>query len=296
MRPRNDPELDDPAEPPTPRRGALPLLEFVAGIAAPLTIATALLGYVGWIRSRAYFGYFGLNTSLVSYTPQDYLLQSAPVGFGAILVLVLAGTVLLTVDRVTAHGLSLISRTLETRIRRALVGVGLILVVASLWTAAPQATIGVLPATSGAMLLGIGAFMVLRFGGRQRRDVQPILPPIGIGLAVVALALAAFWAATVHAEDLGRGAAESVDRDPRRLSVVTVYSREPLDLPGANVSPVRIADENQQWSYRYTGARLLIYSNNRWFLMPEPSSSAYRSSVSILPDSDAIRVEVAVPH
>jgi hypothetical protein len=288
--------LDNPAEPSTPQRGTLQMLEFVAGIAAPLTLATALLAYVGWIRSRAYFGYFGLNTSLVSYTPQDYLLQSAPVGFGAILVLVLAGTVLLTVDRATAYGLSLVSRTHEIRIRRALVGVGLILIVFSLWSAAPQATMGVLPSTSGAMLLGIGAFMVLRFGGRQRQDVQPIVPSIGIGLAVVALALAAFWAATVHAEDLGRGAAESVDRDPRRLSVVTVYSREPLDLPGANVTPVRMADENQQWNYRYTGARLLIYSNDRWFLMPEPSSSIYRSSVSILPDTDAIRVEVAVPH
>jgi hypothetical protein len=54
-------------------------------------------------------------------------------------------------------------------------------------------------------------------------------------------------------------------------------------------------DQDDQWSYRYTGARLLLYSNNRWFLIPEQSTESYRSSVTVLPDTDKVRVEVAAP-
>jgi hypothetical protein len=77
---------------------------------------------------------------------------------------------------------------------------------------------------------------------------------------------------------------------------VTVYSREPLDLPGANITPSRLFDEDQHWKYRYTGARLLIYANSRWFLISEPKISPYRSAISIVPDIPEVRVEVAVPE
>jgi hypothetical protein len=121
-----------------------------------------------------------------------------------------------------------------------------------------------------------------------------LLPPATVGFAVVVLALAGFWATTVYAQNLGVGAAEAIDRDPRILPVVTVYSREPLDLPGTNVVAYRIMDQDSRWNYRYIGARLLTYSNSRWFLIPEPASRTYRSSVTVLPDTDKIRVETAV--
>jgi hypothetical protein len=102
--------------------------------------------------------------------------------------------------------------------------------------------------------------------------------------------------ATVYARDIGRGAAQDVDRDLQSLAVVTVYSRDPIDFPGANINAERTFKEDEKWSYRYTGARLLLYSNNRWFLIPEPKSPPYRSSVTVLRDTEAIRVEVAVPE
>ncbi len=270
------------------------IVESVSTVVAPLALVTAGLGYIGWIRTREFYGYFGLSPSLFSYSPQDYVLRSAPVGFGAILLLGLAGAVLLGLDRVLTRLLEGRGRR-ETWARRALVGLGATLVLVSLGGAATAASVAVMPPIAGAVLLALGVIVFLRFGAGSQGRVG-LLPPAAVGLAVVMLALAGFWATTVYAQTLGVGAAEAIDRNPRSLAVVTVYSRSPLDLAGTNVVASRLLDQDRQWNYRYTGARLLTYSNNRWFLIPEPGSSAYRSSVTVLPDTDAIRVETAVPR
>jgi hypothetical protein len=195
---------------------------------------------------------------------------------------------------------------------------GVALILAALAGAVTEATVAVMPPIVDAATLALGAVILLRFGAwsrscaavnrgstsARRRGIVPprllaqprLLPPAVVTLAVIMLLLSAFWAATVYARDIGRGAAEAVDRDSRSLAVVTVYSREPIDFPGTNINAQRTFKEDQKWNYRYTGARLLLYSNNRWFLIPEPRSSPYRSSVTVLRDTEAIRVEVAVPE
>jgi hypothetical protein len=303
---------------PTPaRRSTMQIVESVAAVVAPLTVVTALLGYVGWVRSREYFGYFGLSSALVSSSPQDYILRSADVSFGSILLLTLAGVILLMLDLVIKYVVGRASGSCATWLRWGIAGLGVALILTVLARAVTEATVAVMPPIVDAATLALGAAILLRFGAwarscvavnrgpasTRRRGIMPpppfaqprLLPPAIITLAVVTLLLAAFWAATVYARDIGRGAAEAVDRDPRSLAVVTVYSREPIDFPGSNISAERTFKEDQQWNYRYTGARLLLYSNNRWFLIPEPRSAPYRSSVTVLRDTEAIRVEVAVP-
>ncbi|MGH3916149.1 MAG: hypothetical protein ACRDTC_22490, partial [Pseudonocardiaceae bacterium] len=165
-----------------------------------------------------------------------------------------------------------------------LVGLGAVLVFTSLGGATTEASVAVFPPITGAALLGLGAVILLRFGtgSRSTRRVR-LLPPAAVGLAAVMLVLAGFWAMTIYARDLGNDAAEGISDNPRNVPVVTVYSREPLDLPGTNVIASRVLDPNQQWNYRYVGARLLTYSNNRWFLIVQPESEIYRPSVTILP-------------
>lgn len=270
------------------------IVELIQTVVTPLALVTAILGYIGWIRTRAFYGYFGLSPSLVAFSPQDYVLRSAEVSFGAVLLITLAGAVLLGLDRFLTHLLERAGRW-ETWARRVFVGLGAALVLVSLGGATTEASVAVVPPITGAMLLGLGAVVLLRFGAGSAARVG-LLPPVAVGLSVVALALAGFWATTVYAQKLGVGAAEAIDRDPRSMPVVTVYSHEPLDIPGANVVAYRILDRDQRWNYRYTGARLLTYSNGRWFLIPQPRSAIYRSSVTVLPDTDTIRVETAVPR
>ena len=278
------------------RRGVVQTVESVSAVVAPLTVVTALLFYVGWVRTRAFFDYFGVRPALVGYAPQDYVLHSAEVSFGAVLLLAFAGLVLVGLDRLVAVRIERVSgRLLGKWLRWGLAGLGASLVLIGLGAAATDAAIAVVPPIAGAGLVALGAVLFLRFG-TEIPSRQGLLRPGTTGLSAVVLALACFWAATIYARDLGVGAAMAIDRDARRLPVVTVYSSEPLDLPGTNVIPTRVLGEDQRWNYRYTGAVLLTYSNERWFLIPEPASGDYRSSVVVLRDSESIRVETAVPR
>ena len=285
---------------PTPeqprRRGALQTVESVSAVIAPLTVVTALLFYVGWVRTRAFFSYFGVSAALVGFSPQDYVLRSADVGFGAVLLLALAGVVLVGLDRLVAIVIARVSgRVLGQWVRWGLAGLGASLVLIGLGGATAEAAVAVVPPIAGAGLLALGAVLFLRFGA-ESPSRQGLLRPGTTGLSIVVLAVACFWAVTIYARDLGVGAAEYLDGDARSLPLVTVYSSEPLDLPGTNVIPTRVLGEDQRWNYRYTGAVLLTYSNERWFLIPEPASGDYRSSVVVLRDSESIRVETAVPR
>jgi len=285
---------------PTPeqprRRGALQTVESVSAVIAPLTVVTALLFYVGWVRTRAFFSHFGVSAALVGFSPQDYVLRSADVGFGAVLLLALAGVVLVGLDRLVAIVIARVSgRVLGQWVRWGLAGLGVSLVLIGLGGATAEAAVAVVPSIAGAGLLALGAVLFLRFGA-ESPSRQGLLRPGTTGLSIVVLAVACFWAVTIYARDLGVGAAVAIDGDARSLPLVTVYSSEPLDLPGTNVIPTRVLGEDQRWNYRYTGAVLLTYSNERWFLIPEPASGDYRSSVVVLRDSESIRVETAVPR
>jgi hypothetical protein len=274
-------------------RSALRLIESTSAVVAPLTLLTALLFYIGWIRTRTFYGYFGLSPSLVGFSPQDYVLRSAEISFGAVLLLVLAGVILLGLDRVLVQVLKR-AHGRENQIRRSLAVVGAILVVGALGHASASAALAAVPAATGAVLLALGAIMFLRFGaiaGEQSATSRP-----AIGLVVAALVVAGFWASTSFAQSLGEQAAKAVDRDARGMAIVTIYSREELDLPGTHVTATRTQDHESQWRYRYTGARLLTYANSRWFLIPEPAAGSYRSTVTMIPDTDAIRVEMAAPR
>ncbi len=57
---------------------------------------------------------------------------------------------------------------------------------------------------------------------------------------------------------------------------------------GVHEAQLRGADA--AYRYRYSGLRLLAWSNNRYFLLPDGWSSADQITI-ILPDSDNLRVE-----
>jgi len=134
----------------------------------------------------------------------------------------------------------------------------------------------------------VGALLLLRAGVRSS---------VGGGrgerfLFVVATVLAVFWVATVYAGEAGSGLARQVDESPGLLPLVTVFSANYLDLPGSAVSATQNASPDGGPLYRYTGLRLLTYSEGRWFLVTG-SYPGYRSTVTVLADASGLRVEVA---
>jgi hypothetical protein len=67
-----------------PEPDRLATFETASKILAPATVLTALLVYIGWSRTNAYFGYFGVNSAVLSLSVQDYMLQSAGSSFVAV--------------------------------------------------------------------------------------------------------------------------------------------------------------------------------------------------------------------
>jgi hypothetical protein len=273
----------------------LEVAQSVASIVAPLTIIAAILGYSGWVRTRAYYGYFGISSSLLALTPQDYLFQSAGVGFGAVLLVALAVVLLLIVDGVIQCIIGRMRPSRRERTTWLIAAFGALLTLSALGLAIDSVMRAATPSVIGAAILAFGAVLYLRFGfSLPWHGGSRIQLPI-IAICAALLMLASFWALTAYAKNLGDGAARDVDRNINALTAVTVYSKEPIDLAGGNIRGSRVMDQEEKWNYRYIGARLLVYSNDRWFIIPKSSSDRYRSSVIVLLDNDKVRVETAVP-
>ncbi|MCA1605581.1 MAG: hypothetical protein LC775_08960, partial [Acidobacteria bacterium] len=258
-----------------------------------------LLAYFGWIRIKAYYGYFGISPGLLNLSIPDYVLRSTDVTFGAVARLLAVGVVLIVLDQLIV---ACIRRWgaggREYWIRIIIAAMGLVLLTIGLLAALGLLGHEVgLPSTLGAVVLMVGAFLVLRFGSvmPHRRVLPEQSLAKGLAIIIVTLVFAAFWVATLYAQDLGEQAAKAVDANPATLPLVTVFSKTFLDLPGSEVEVSQVV-EGKYTNYRYSGLSLLTYANNRWFLISGKYSSGYRSSVVILQESEAIRIEVAVPQ
>lgn len=266
-------------------------------VVTPATLVTSVLLYAGWVRTRVYYSYFGISADLLGLGPQDYILRSADVGAGAIALLALAGGVLLVLDRVTVAVLRVLDRSGGGRWFRfllALLGTGLAL--GGLLDVLGQTVIALTPSLVSAGLIAAGVALLLRFGlGTPGRGA--LLGPSTAPFGLVVLALVGLWAVHSYARWIGTNAALGVDVDSSRFAVVTVFTDDPLDLPGRLVVRQTVTGGSPEHPavHRYIGARLLAYGNDRWFLLTNPAHDGYRSSVVVLRDTDDIRVEVATP-
>lgn len=273
------------------------LLDLLLTAAAPVTVVTALLVHVGWIRNRSFYGYFGIGQDLLRPSVQDYVLRSVDVTFGAVVRLVAAGLVLILLDRVLVHVLRKRDRRPGVdRVTLGLVVVGAVSLVVGLVSALGITGEAGLPPIVAAAVTAIGVGIVLRLGPSLFAGTSVSLgKPVTFTLYVV-LVVALFWAATLYAQDLGRRAARAADVNPAGLPLVTVFSEDFLDLPGSHVQVKPVPGPDGRTRYRYSGMSLLTYSNGTWFLINGRYSDGYRSTVLVLRDSAAIRVEVAAPQ
>ena len=256
---------------------------------------TALFVYFGFVRTSAFFKYFGISIGVLKFSVQDYVLNSVGVSFGAVARLALVGVLLIALDQGVAVALA--RRAAGDRTARALgwtlTASGAVLVVLGLMSAVSRAVAAVLDPLIGSVLLALGAIVMRRFGSAFLGDRDGSSGRRASVLTAVVLVISGFWAVTIYAQELGLEAARSIDASVGRLPLVSVFSAEPLDLPGRDVIASRITVEDQEYRYRYSGLSLLTYSNDRWFVITGRLSDEYHSSVAILRDSDAIRVEVA---
>ena len=254
-------------------------------VGGALGLLTGFLVFFGARYTGAFYGYFGITHGVLQYSIQDQLVQSAQPLFGTAALLLALAALLWVLDRAF--------RPLRRRpgrvgwwTRATTAAIGLVLGLVGLLAALdiPRVSDAVPPRVAALGML-IGALCVLRAGeGLRGRG--------GRALLVVTSILAVFWVATVYAGEAGTALARQVDESPALVPLVTVFSGEYLDIPGSSVRATRYGSPEGMQMYRYTGLRLLTYSEGRWFLVTG-TYDGYRPSVTVLPDRPGLQVEVA---
>jgi hypothetical protein len=76
------------------------VLSIIGTITSQVVFITALFYYFGWVYTRSYFDYFGIDTSLVGYSTADYVLRSINVAFRPFVYLAFAALASLAFHRI----------------------------------------------------------------------------------------------------------------------------------------------------------------------------------------------------
>ncbi|MFC0438389.1 hypothetical protein [Kutzneria buriramensis] len=257
----------------TEERGpARTALELVGLVIAPATVITSVLLYFGWNRENAFFGYFGLDPGVLKLSAQDLLLRSVGVVFLPAVIVLACLAALILLGRLGSRFASRLRVVRCALLAIAVAGAVLALtgVIDPLWGAASLAASALL----GADLVST----TTRLWGQA--------------LVGSVIAVALFWSAAVYSGRTGVALASYINANPAGQPAVTVDSTTRIDFPPALVTETRIPAEDGKFHYEYTGLRMLIYSNDRWVLILGRRPGQSRVTISVLRDSDSIRVEV----
>jgi hypothetical protein len=303
-------------------------VQAIGVLITPPALLTSLLYYFATVREQALFGYFGISTSVLDFSAQDYLTRSVGVMF-----LPLAATMFAGLAAVAAH-IGLLA-SLETppgrRHHRVLVRV---ITVVLATAAALLLTIGLVRLTNhrfitrsaapAAIALGVGALVTeytfigptrfrARRGAASPADERPPadestaddpppapgrVPLFGRRLVIARRALvggllitAVFWATTLYADNRGAGVAKGIARDLATERGVVLYSVRRLEITGPGVHAVVLDDRSAAYRFRYEGLDLLIRSNGRLFLLPVGWRRGFGAAVVISDDPASVRLD-----
>jgi hypothetical protein len=270
----------------------MPAWEALKFAASATALMTALLFYFGWVRTQKTYAYFGIDTGLLGLTTPDYLLRS-------------------------------VNSALPPAVGVALLGLGLVslrrwLLVRIADNAANRRRLGLIAAAMRAaavILLGVAAAGIVAQNqvGRPLGMALPLALPLAAGLLVLAgtlrsptpdragsgmwsLLVAALallgllWAVALYAQHIGQRVALGVAGSIATRSEVVLYSTERVSIAGTGVAVTALPKEDSKYRFRYTGLRMLIYANDRYFLLPANWQRG-RDSVFVI-ENDDVRVDV----
>ncbi|MGW7391153.1 hypothetical protein [Streptomyces venezuelae] len=249
-----------------------------------------LMLYTGFVHSRAYYGYFRLDVFAVGFDPIEMALRSLRLAtFPVLMTLSLVGVLpvlpqllpSLGVPDRTVRAVARAARAVA-RAHLAFVAAGLLLMLAwryghpwsFRWAAPLLVAVG--------LLLGQSDAATTAPGHRHRPGHRAV--------AVIAASLFLMWVVALAAGELGR---QDAHRDAgqlvRRVSVV-VLSTDTLSMNGPGLK-VEDLGKDTHFRYRYSGLRLLVERERRYYLLPlgwrHDTDATY-----VVEDDDDIRIDL----
>jgi hypothetical protein len=272
------------------------VLELISLVAAPATLATALLYWFGFELVGARSEYFGLGIGTLGFSTTDYLLRGVEAGIVPLFVLLLVIGAVVAVATMASRLADRVGAARWFRWGvRVLVTLGLLITAVAIYGA-----FGSLPAPLDGylgppILLGAGPVMVL--GGLRLLSRYILMPEASLRAGAVVVwglvVLSAFWGMSLYADALGRGRAQELAQSLVSLPRVTIYSERSLAIDPAVVDvDVLEGPEDALFTHRYSGLRLLIRSDDKYFLLPD-TWNPKDGRAFIIRDESEIRVELS---
>jgi len=265
-------------------------------VVAPTTLLTALLYYFGWAHAYYFFGYFGVNSTMLGFTTTDYLMRCVdslflPVTAAAVAVLLASWAVGLLHARLSAgpgrRTVPVLVSVLVVVAATAMLGGA----VATLRAPAVQnlrSAIAPVVFASGVLLATYAAHLRRRFGrGAPKRPVAAVaewavvLILVGIGL---------FAAATNYAAAVGELRAQSFAASLSAQPDVVLYSEKNLSLRAPSVRKTECTDPLTAYKFRYEGLKLVLQSGGLYMFLPAAWTKDVGPAI-LLPMADSVRLE-----
>jgi hypothetical protein len=240
------------------------LLTVVSSIGPPISLATALLLYFGWARTDAQAEAMGIDVSVFSYSAQDYVLRSVNSLFSPLLVILALALAWHASDgwlRGRATGAP------ET-IARVAAGVAAVGVVGMVAGAAVALAAPPLAALAGPFLLAVSVLLSV-WSLRLRAFARGTPAPgraVANTLVFCIVALLLFWGTASFAQALGNRIAADYETTVFTLPRATIVSGSRLGIDAPTVTETVVGPADSP-AYRYSGLRLLVLSEGRYFLL-----------------------------
>lgn len=268
-------------------------LGFLTSFVAPLTFFTGLLFYFGYVSSRSYFSYFGVDVDLLGLSTQEFVMRSPAALFIPVTILLLIAAVLILLHRLVRRWLTRGTVRRRRAVVRTFAVAGAALIVAGIvaafllpvlgdWPYYPFLTPFLLAAGSGLAAYAASTARVYAKAAQGRSVVV---------LLVVIMVASTFWTTATVAEWWGRGEARTTASDLTELPAVVLDTSERL-FPGDDAirfSQLDTAGDDQAlFKYRYFGLRLLVRGGERLFLVPDRWSPD--ASTIVIPYDDSVRL------
>lgn len=284
----------------------------IGQMAAQTTAVIGVLYYFGWARTNAIYSYFGVSPSIIGFSTTDYALRSVSVIVRPAVIAGLLALGLTAIHRALSYWLnghiSAGRKHVPRVIGAVLAALGVVLCVAGLLGfydlviySIQYPVVPVLLAASVVLVVYAAHIIDSTLDDRQPDDQATVTRPFamrdmssaGTAVLLIIAAALALWTVAVYAGlDGQRSARELLAGLPGRTAVV-VYSEKDLNLldnrGSPHIDPLNTPDG--QYKFRYTGLRLLVYSQGRYVLLPD--NWAQRGDpVYILDESPDLRFEL----
>jgi hypothetical protein len=280
------------------------LVKLLVSIVAPTTLLTGLLFYFGWAHAYWFFYHFGIDSTLLGLTTQDYLLRSVDALFvpltifATMCLLVLWGHVTLRSRLVARNRVDLLRR-----LAHGFVAGGLALFVIGMAGIFYETIFEVhrvvspFSLASGMLLIAYSSYLKrtaddLQSGRRQRSepDLMTLMQSVGVFLLV---ALSLFWAATDYAAAVGESRARQFESELRGYPSAVLYSSSSLSLVAPGVEEIICGRRDAAYRFRYEGLKLLLRAEDHYFFLPEAWAPSQGAAI-VIPQSDSVRLEFFV--